>query len=926
MDGQRTKEDCVIKRFGIYIAVLIILGAIGYKIYGETVKRTYHMNGQIYTDQHYDFLPFLLGKRDGLRRSYYANGQLAEEYRLKDDKPHGPTKVWHESGKLRSEATFVDGKHQGEVRVYYENGNLFAIHQVRDGRKHGLNQWFYPDGTLKSYEMYKDDLQHGTGKFYYEDGTLKEESEFVNNKAHGPSKRYHPNGQLAQTRTFRQGKLEGLQTYYREDGTLWSKLERKSGEKHGHAEYYYPDGILKQEGSYQDGKMHGTMTWYEPTGTIDTKQEYVDGERHGWDYNYRWNGTLSSKYHYENGKKNGLAETYYRSGELNHRLHYRNGNAHGPYKLFNKNGDLLLDLVMASGRISEVNAINIDERSIRDQLSDWGKSSSFETIIEGLFATGRYELLEYAGNYIYNDPSHRHEHYENFIDELGSGFWDFNVNEAAEEFLASLDEWKVAYPDSILPDLVKIDALIVQAWSYRGKGYADSVTKGSFQRFHEKLVEAEQLVKRVLERHPDNVDVYVRWILIAMGLNYNDAATRGIFDLGQKVDPHYPRLYRQMATTLLPRWGGRPGELERFMRESTIDLDEHHRYLMRAQILLSVIDYVGFNDYLKNFNFTKEETFKYLDFYLSQAPHKYGVANKYGWFAYHHRDRERARRAFELIGDRPVLKTWDEAETFLEARDWALDDVTPPGPRDIHKAISMGDLVDVYLYLKNGGDVNIKNSAGETLLHTAVQNREWKLADLILDSDPKLDIKDADRYLPIHHAVIHKSYSTVRKLIEKGSPVDAYSLQQAAQKGSVPIAELLLKEDPSLLNKTGSNKWTALHHACRYGQTRFVQYLNEQEDLDWGVKTDYGDQCLHLVTHKGAVETAIYLLSNGYADPTVANEAGETPLDIARKAGEQEMVEILEAAIARKKREESYATGETGAPDPGSSGESPRTP
>ena len=882
----------------LIILVIILLGAGGgyYFWYQQELKNiTATAVAGERPDQGFKGPTFVQDGDKVIRTSYHPNGKPKEELTLLNNVPNGPARTWWETGALRSEDNYLDGALHGLVKRYEQDGLLYSEGHFAYGKLDGETKYNLPDGR-SSTVTYKNNEHHGPAKYYRKDGSLKEEVEYRQGMYHGPARTFYASGALKQERTFFGGKIDGLQTWYFEDGTLWAKENKKLGKKEGVSEYYFANGQLKQKGSYKDDKLHGTSTWYRPTGVKRSEEEYKDGKLHGWDYDYRWDGTLDDKSHYQDGKYDGLTETYYRSGEVRNRRNYRQGKVQGAYELYLKNGDLIVDITMENDRISQINQLHVNEDLLRAEINNWGKDSAFGTITGALFVAERFDQLEFAGNYIFDDPDRRHEHYHDYVDELSDGFWYVDYKNDPERFFLLLEKWKSAYPDSALPDLVKIEALTSQAWSARGGGYAKTVTQDSFRRFRDLLEEAARLTRRTAMRHPDNPEVYVHAIQIAMGLSRGDKAVRELFEKGQQADPYYPDLYRQMATTLLPRWGGARGELETFMRESTANLEAPRKNIVRAHILLSAMNYVGLNDYLKNFRFSKRETLQYLGEYLSKYPHHKTTANTYAWFAHHYRDRERAKEAFDIIGDRPRIKTWDEPETYLQARAWALGETETGGGPDIHRMVSLGNRRALEEYLQNGGDIDARNSNGQTLLHVAALNREWELAATLLEADPQLDIRDEDRYLPIHHAVRHGSIRTVRKLIEKGSPVDSFSLRSAASQGSVSMAKILIEEDPKIINDTSNKKWSAVHSACRQGQTEFLRFLAERDDVDWTAVTNKGNQCLHLVVSKGARDTAEFLLDQNLADLNHRNDDGETPLEKARRHGFNELVEILEAA------------------------------
>jgi len=111
------------------------------------------------------------GKREGVYKSYYSNGQTSEK------------------------SNYIDGKREGNSKSYYANGNL-------------LGKCNYISGKIE-----------GTYKVYYSSGNIKIESNYNNDRLHGEYKSYSDNinAQIINKLNYVNGNQEGLQTYYKND-------------------------------------------------------------------------------------------------------------------------------------------------------------------------------------------------------------------------------------------------------------------------------------------------------------------------------------------------------------------------------------------------------------------------------------------------------------------------------------------------------------------------------------------------------------------------------------------------------------------------------------------------------------------------------------------------------------------------------------
>ena len=106
-------------------------------------------------------------------QSYYANGQLARKYQLKQGLFTGEYLAYYQDGTLALEARYRDDEREGSYITYYPNGKKQKEYNYQYGALEGTTTSYYKNGNKKREEPYVQDELHGVVINYNEDGSVK---------------------------------------------------------------------------------------------------------------------------------------------------------------------------------------------------------------------------------------------------------------------------------------------------------------------------------------------------------------------------------------------------------------------------------------------------------------------------------------------------------------------------------------------------------------------------------------------------------------------------------------------------------------------------------------------------------------------------------------------------------------------------------
>jgi ankyrin repeat protein len=208
----------------------------------------------------------------------------------------------------------------------------------------------------------------------------------------------------------------------------------------------------------------------------------------------------------------------------------------------------------------------------------------------------------------------------------------------------------------------------------------------------------------------------------------------------------------------------------------------------------------------------------------------------------------------------------------------------------LHSACRTGQIEFIKLLLAHKHvDPNIKALDGVTPLHLALSKGHTEIARLLLlhkDMDPNPKMQCSTGYTPLHFAL---------------------------REGHIEIARLLLSHkaiDPNPRDNTG---YTPLHEAARSGNSEAVGLFLEQRFADPNVQTTWGNTPLHYALTYDHIDVAKLLLAH---DRLIIGQSSsgdfhkETVLEIAKRKGQTEIVEILESRGDIENTFSGYATPE----------------
>ena len=234
---------------------------------------------------------------------------------------------------------------------------------------------------------------------------------------------------------------------------------------------------------------------------------------------------------------------------------------------------------------------------------------------------------------------------------------------------------------------------------------------------------------------------------------------------------------------------------------------------------------------------------------------------------------EIAREIFllSITHDEVLKKRREETDVWADEREAAqraIDELKMKFlPSHMLKAAESNDPAGVVLFIKAGMAVDARDENEWTPLMVAAFNGNEVVARVLIQHGANMHARDRRGYTPLHWAALNGFESVVRLLISKGFE----------------------------RNSRSNFGWTALMQAATKGHTAVVRALLDAGD-DPNMATNDGWTALHKAVANVHVETVAMLLEAG-ASVLAKHKYGSTPLSLAQKARNQEIIKMLRAGI-----------------------------
>ncbi|XP_077478539.1 poly [ADP-ribose] polymerase tankyrase-1-like [Stigmatopora argus] len=283
-------------------------------------------------------------------------------------------------------------------------------------------------------------------------------------------------------------------------------------------------------------------------------------------------------------------------------------------------------------------------------------------------------------------------------------------------------------------------------------------------------------------------------------------------------------------------------------------------------------------------------------------------------------------------GDLDTVKSLCTAQN-VNCRDLEGRHSTP-----LHFAAGYNRVQVVEYLLHHGADVHAKDKGGLVPLHNACSYGHYEVAELLVRHGASVNVADLWKFSPLHEAAAKGKYEICKLLLKHGAdpskknrdgntPLDLVkdsdtdiqdllrgdaALLDAAKKGCLARVQKLCSPDNINCRDTQGRNSTPLHLAAGYNNLEVAEYLlehgadvNAQDKggliplhnaasyghvdiaallIKYNTSVNATDKWaftpLHEAAQKGRTQLCALLLAHG-ADPTMKNQEGQTPLDLA---------------------------------------------
>ncbi|MFL0195668.1 ankyrin repeat domain-containing protein [Clostridium sp. WILCCON 0269] len=190
-----------------------------------------------------------------------------------------------------------------------------------------------------------------------------------------------------------------------------------------------------------------------------------------------------------------------------------------------------------------------------------------------------------------------------------------------------------------------------------------------------------------------------------------------------------------------------------------------------------------------------------------------------------------------------------------------------PRPKSISAIIEEGNLDELKIFIKNGGDVNVKCD-DKSLLHFVIDNCEnnyFEVIELLINNGA--DINSHESYLketPLHRicARIKPKIDVVQLLLDRGAKVNAENIS-----GKTPIFYCSFSYSVELLNLLVVKYGADIKHTDKYNNTLLHDdYLNNNTETFEDFLKVLISLGFNINSKNNAGHTPLYMCKNKYIE------------------------------------------------------------
>lgn len=217
--------------------------------------------------------------------------------------------------------------------------------------------------------------------------------------------------------------------------------------------------------------------------------------------------------------------------------------------------------------------------------------------------------------------------------------------------------WARERPRSVLAQLLHARALYARAWHVRGGGYWSTVPEPAKAEFQRLIARALQQITDHAQLLASDTTTHAYLVMIGRSAGWTIAQQRAVVeDAVARSTRDELELYDELATSMLPKWGGDGDTLAKFIDEVDTRTRERRGHELYAQLWSKVADNIEGNLF-KNTRADWPRVKQGLE--RSASKYKHGwYANRLAYLACQADDRAAMKAALARIDGEPDVQFW----------------------------------------------------------------------------------------------------------------------------------------------------------------------------------------------------------------------------------------------------------------------------